>query len=100
MSEIKNKPQQIRIGLLSEGRGPPARQGAKILFNDSTVGQVTSGCPSPSLGGNIAMAYVNSDLSSPGTKLKVQIRDSFINVVVCKLPFVESKYYTPNKSKK
>uniref|UniRef100_A0A1B6CL61 Aminomethyltransferase n=1 Tax=Clastoptera arizonana TaxID=38151 RepID=A0A1B6CL61_9HEMI len=100
LDEIKNKPQKVRVGLLSEGRGPPARHGATIVLNNTTVGTVTSGCPSPSLGSNIAMGYVNSDLSSPGTKLQVKIRDTLLNVVVSKLPFVESKYYIPKKSKK
>lgn len=92
LNELKMKPKQRRVGLASKS-GPPARTGALILQEGREVGRVTSGCPSPCLGHNIAMGYVPSDLIEPGTKLHVQVRDSTVEVSVCKLPFVESKYY-------
>lgn len=93
LNELKMKPNKRRVGLASKS-GPPARTGALILREGREVGQVTSGCPSPCLGHNIAMGYVQSDLIEPGTKLHVQVRDSSVEVSVCKLPFVESKYYS------
>lgn len=93
LSELKTKPKQKRVGLRSQGRGPPARQGAPIFSGQRCVGRVTSGCPSPSLNYNIAMGYVDNELASAETKLQIQVRDNFIDVVVSKLPFIESKYY-------
>ena len=55
-------------------RGIP-RQGNLIVDVDGeTVGAVTSGTHSPSLGFGIGMAYVRSDLTEPGTALEVDVR--------------------------
>jgi aminomethyltransferase len=57
------------------------------------VGYVTSGSPSPSLGGNIAMGYVRSELAKYGTKVLLRVRDKRVEATVCKLPFIPCKYY-------
>jgi len=89
----KFPPQRKRVGLIVEP-GAPARSHYPIV--DSTgkeIGQVTSGCPSPSIKKNIAMGYVPNDLSAIGTELNVLVRKSVRKAVVAKLPFVEAKYY-------
>ena len=58
------------------------------------VGEVTSGCPSPSLSINIAMAYVPLSLSKAGTKVDVEIRKKLNKATVTKMPFVPANYYT------
>ncbi|KAG8231347.1 hypothetical protein J437_LFUL012257 [Ladona fulva] len=59
VSQIKGGVNRKRVGLRSEG--PPARHGTEVHDEEGTkIGVITSGCPSPSLGYNIAMAYVNS----------------------------------------
>ncbi|KAL8839420.1 MAG: hypothetical protein Q9170_001760 [Blastenia crenularia] len=82
-----------RIGLTVEGA--PAREGAKILAaeGDEEVGHVTSGCPSPTLGKNIAMGYVRNGLHKAGTELGVMVRGKRRKGVVTKMPFVASKYW-------
>ncbi|XP_054268160.1 aminomethyltransferase, mitochondrial-like isoform X1 [Macrosteles quadrilineatus] len=97
LSELKDKPQYKRVGLKSEGRGPPARQGAPITCEGEGVGKVTSGAPSPSLGYNIALGYVHSSVSQPGTRLGITVRDNTVPVTVSKLPFVPAKYYIKKK---
>ena len=87
-----------RVGLEIE-KGAPAREGAEILLSDekkgdTPVGVVTSGLPSPSLGGkNIAMALVDNGLHKKGTKLKVRVRKNLREAEVVKLPFVENRFY-------
>ncbi|KKY23968.1 putative glycine cleavage system t protein [Phaeomoniella chlamydospora] len=84
-----------RIGLDIE-KGPPAREGAEIIDSETekAVGVVTSGLPSPTLGGkNIAMALVDNGYHKKGTKLKVKIRKNVKDAEVVKLPFVENKFY-------
>ncbi|KAK7076011.1 hypothetical protein SK128_013622, partial [Halocaridina rubra] len=54
---------------------------------------VTSGCPAPSLGNNVAMAFVPTNLSKIGTPLVVQVRKKNIPAVVTKMPFVKCHYY-------
>ena len=57
-------------------------------LNQNCVGRVTSGTQSPSLNKGIGLGYVKSELSQPGQKLFVQIRDKFVPVSVVKLPFI------------
>ncbi|PNS19899.1 glycine cleavage system T protein [Sphaceloma murrayae] len=81
-----------RIGLIVEGA--PAREGADIVNAEGTkVGVVTSGCPSPSLGKNIAMGYVKNGLHKAGTELLVRVRGKDRKAIVTKMPFLPSKYW-------
>lgn len=82
-----------RVGLKPQGRAP-VREGAELVdHNGNTVGTVTSGGFSPSLGGPVAMGYVSSDLSDPGTALFALVRGKQLDIEVVTLPFVEQRYY-------
>lgn len=81
-----------RVGLVVEGA--PAREGAVIVDGEGKeVGGVTSGCPSPTLGRNIAMGYVKNGLHKAGTEVGVVVRGKQRKAVVTKMPFVPSKYW-------
>ena len=81
-----------RVGLIIEGA--PAREGAEIAGEgDEVVGRVTSGCPSPTLGKNIAMGYVKSGMHKAGTEVGVLVRGKRRPAVVTKMPFVKSNYW-------
>lgn len=81
-----------RIGLIVEGA--PAREGVEVVDAEGKkIGNVTSGCPSPSLGKNIAMAYIQDGYHKAGTDVDVLIRGKKRKAVVTKMPFVPSKYY-------
>lgn len=81
-----------RVGLIVEGA--PAREGAEIVDEKGEkVGVVTSGCPSPTLGKNIAMGYIKDGLHKSGTKVGVVVRGKKRNAEVSKMPFVPSKYW-------
>ncbi|NXX98152.1 GCST protein, partial [Centropus bengalensis] len=93
MAQVKEKPKRKRVGLTSEG--PPVRPHMAILSPEGVpVGTVTSGCPSPSLGKNIAMGYVETALSRAGTALAVEVRKKQHPALVTKMPFVPTQYYT------
>ena len=79
---------RVRIGLLPAGRRAP-RSGYRVVdpATGAEVGHVTSGAPSPSLGHPIAMAYVDTALVKPGTRLQVDVRGSLIEAEVVALPF-------------
>ncbi|XP_057297234.1 aminomethyltransferase, mitochondrial-like [Hydractinia symbiolongicarpus] len=92
LNQIKHKPARKRIGLVSVG--PPSRGHTPVLNVDgSVVGEVTSGCPSPSLNKNIAMAYVDKELAKLGTILKLKRGKKEIECEVVKMPFLPTKYY-------
>ncbi len=64
-----------------------ARQGTPVCSGSRAVGTVTSGTMSPTLGKSIAMAYVDSALSSTGQKLGVDLGGKTIDAVVVPIPF-------------
>lgn len=80
-----------RVGLTVQA-GAPAREGAEIHSGGEKVGVVTSGCPSPTLGSNIAMGYVKDGLHKAGTELDVVVRGKNRQGVVTKMPWVPSKF--------
>ncbi|CAH1103973.1 unnamed protein product [Psylliodes chrysocephalus] len=97
LKQIKEGSTIKRIGLISQS-GPPARQGAVILSKEGEeLGKITSGCPSPSLGKNIAMGYVKTSSSKLGTSVNLKIRDKVYEAAVSKMPFVKSNYYIKPK---
>ncbi len=74
------------VGLVLRGRGI-ARHGYPVLDADGPTGVVTSGTMSPTLGEAIAMAYVATGNSEPGTMLDVEIRGARVAAEVVPLPF-------------
>jgi len=77
------------VGLEMIGRGI-ARHGYEVVADAAsgdTIGQVTSGSPSPTLGKNIALAYVPSARSALGETVFVSIRGKAVEARVVKLPF-------------
>ncbi|KAI1345114.1 hypothetical protein F5Y15DRAFT_364885 [Xylariaceae sp. FL0016] len=81
-----------RVGFIIEGA--PAREGAEILDTEGNkLGVVTSGCPSPTLGKNIAMGYIQDGLHKSGTEVQVLVRGRERKAIVTKMPFVATKYW-------
>jgi len=64
--------------------------------NGQEIGQVTSGCPSPSLSVNIAMAYLPLKQCKSGTIVDVEVRKKLNKATVTKMPFFPAKYYFGN----
>jgi len=83
-----------RVGLLPEGRA--LVRGGSQLFraeNDAaSVGHVTSGGFSVSLGVPIAMGYVAIGAAAPGTRLFAEVRGRRLPAAVTALPFVQPQY--------
>lgn len=90
---LKEGPPRRRVGLVVDGA--PARQGAPLFApgGEHSIGVVTSGIPSPTLGVNIAMGYVQNGHHKKGTELDVEVRGKRRKVVVTPMPFVPTKYY-------
>ncbi|MGN8133089.1 glycine cleavage system aminomethyltransferase GcvT [Paenarthrobacter sp. 22069] len=74
------------VGLKGKGRRA-GRAHYPVLKDGMTVGEVTSGQPSPTLGYPIAMAYVDVDYSAPGTSLDIDLRGKAEPFEVVALPF-------------
>lgn len=94
LTQLRDKPSRRRVGLVSHA-GPPPRSGAVIIDKDGEkIGHVTSGCPSPCLKTNIAMAYVPRTLSKTGLVLDLKIRTRTVRAEITKMPFVLHNYYS------
>ncbi|KAG7663887.1 GCV1 [[Candida] subhashii] len=96
LSQIKDKSllSTRRIGVLS--KGPSPRDNNKIFSEDgkTEIGYITSGSPSPTLGGNVAQAYIDKKFKI-GSNIKIEIRGKLRDATIAKLPFVQSNLYKP-----
>jgi aminomethyltransferase len=91
-AELEGGPARLRVGLAPEGR-TPAREGAEIRATDGMpIGTVTSGGFGPSVGGPIAMGYVNRRFAEPGTPVALVVRGKDVLAKVMPLPFVPHRY--------
>lgn len=96
LKQLKDGCPRRRVGFRMAS-GPPARHGAQILVDEQVVGEVTSGCPSPSLGGNVAMGYIKDEYKKVGKKINLKVRDKIYAAEVAKMPFVPPNYYQKPK---
>lgn len=78
---------QRLVGLTSEGKRA-ARTGYRVTDDaGTTIGEVTSGAPSPTLGYAIALAYLDVEHTEVGTAVQVDIRGKQLPFKVVKPPF-------------
>lgn len=84
------KPDMRLAGLVVDKR--IARHGNAVEVDGERVGVVTSGTKSPTLGKNIALAYVPRRLARPGTQLQIDIRGRKASAEVVKGAFYKRPY--------
>ena len=85
--ESKEGVKQKLIGFELLERGIP-RKGYEIIGTDGlTIGEVTSGTMSPSLGKGIGMGYVKTNYTAVGTPIGIKIRKNIVTAAVVKTPF-------------
>lgn len=80
-------PKQKLVGLRVVDKGIP-RHGFPVVADGKEVGVVTSGTMSPMLELGIALAYVDKEHTTQGTKLEILVRGKPVAAEVVKLPFV------------
>jgi aminomethyltransferase len=90
---IINKPPLRRVGLKVDGKRPVRDGQAVVDSQGNQVGEICSACYGASVGGPIAMAYVNRELGAAGTQLTVLVRDKEVAVTVAPLPFSPQRYF-------
>ena len=74
------------VGMALTDKGFP-RPGYPVVASGQSVGILTSGTVSPSLGIGVAMGYVPPELSKPDTPVQVDVRGKTLNAVVRRPPF-------------
>jgi aminomethyltransferase len=82
-----------RVGLLVKDR-MPVREGAEVVNAEGKViGRVTSGGFGATLGGPVAMGYVETEYAKVGTALNAIVRGKPVAIEVAKTPFVPQRYF-------
>jgi aminomethyltransferase len=80
-------PRRKLVGLEVTERGI-ARDGYAVLSPEGTkIGSVASGSPAPFLKKNIALAHLPIEFTTPGTEVRVEIRNQPVKAVVVPTPF-------------
>src|SRR5579871_179796 len=75
------------VGLEMLEKGIPRHDYEIKDFSGMTIGKVTSGTQSPSLGKAIGLGYVTTVFSNIDTKVYIKVRDKLLHAKVVKLPF-------------
>lgn len=93
--QIADGPARKLVGLMPEGRAP-AREGVQITAPDgSGIGTITSGGFGPSLGGPLAMGYVEAEFAKAGQSVNLLVRGKSLPARITSMPFVPNNYYRP-----
>jgi len=80
-------PPRRTVGFRLLERGAAARAGHEVQVDGRTVGRVTSGAFSPTLGENIGLALVEQEAAGVGRPLDVVVRNRPLRAVQVKTPF-------------
>ncbi len=84
-----------RVGIRPDGRAP-AREHTGIFADEAMsarIGTLTSGGFGPTIGGPVAMGYVEAGHAAPETALVLEVRGTARPARVAKLPFVRPNYH-------
>jgi len=93
LKELAQGPAKLRVGIRPEGRAP-AREGVEIQSVDGKrVGEITSGGFGPTVGGPIAMGYVEKAYAATGTPVVLMVRGKGLSATVVDMPVVPHRYY-------
>lgn len=89
--QIKNGVEKKLIGLKMIDKAI-ARHGYDIFYNGEKIGNITSGCISPTRGDNIALGYIkNLDNLNIGSTIQISIREKLYNAEIVKRPFITKR---------
>jgi len=80
-------PGQRLVGFVMEEKGIPRHDYEIKDFSGMTIGRVTSGTQSPSLGKAVGMGYVRPPFSNLDAKIYIKVRDKLLQARVVKFPF-------------
>ena len=82
-----SEPAQKLVGFEMLEKGIPRHDYEIKDFSGATIGRVTSGTQSPSLGKAIGIGYVRPAFSHLDTKIYIKVRDKLLQARVVKFPF-------------
>jgi aminomethyltransferase len=93
MRQLAEGTSRKRVGVRPDGRAP-AREDTEIVDEaGNRLGKVTSGGFGPSVGGPVAMGYVDSAHAMEGAALQLLVRGAARPAHIACLPFFPTRYY-------
>jgi glycine cleavage system T protein (aminomethyltransferase) len=92
LQQITGATTRKRVGLLSQEKAPIRAETELQSVSGQPAGVVVSGGYSPASQSAIAMAYVATEFSQPGTKMNALVRGKLRPLEVVELPFVAHRY--------
>jgi aminomethyltransferase len=93
MEQVFSGVARKRVGILPDGRAP-AREGTEVVdAAGQVIGKITSGGFGPTLGGPLAMGYVESRFAADGTAVGLMVRGKVMPAHVAPMPFVPHRYF-------
>ena len=90
LARVKEQPQRKLVGLTTDGKRVP-RQGYHLYKADEHVGEICSGAVSPTIGKNIASAYLPLEHAQAGETVEMDLRGKRQECTVVDLPFYSRK---------
>ena len=91
LTEQKNKGASRKlVGFEMLDKGIP-RHGYDVLKNEETIGHVTSGTQSPTLGKNLGTALIPSEFAHEGEEIDIQVRKKTLKAKIIPTPFYKRK---------
>jgi aminomethyltransferase len=92
-AELAKGPSRRRVGILPDGKAP-AREHTEVTdMAGRRIGEVTSGGFGPSVGGPVAMGYVEAAHAAPGTKVQLVVRGVPRPATIATMPFAPHRYF-------
>lgn len=93
LAQLADGAPRTLVGIIPEGRAV-ARPPAEIQSDTGiTIGNITSGGFGATIGGPVAMGYVESARAVPDSAIIVIVRDKPISARIVTLPFVPHRYH-------
>lgn len=93
LAELQSGTARRRVGLAGVER-TPVREGSELIdAHGTSIGKVTSGGFAPSANMPVALAYVPTQLATPGTLLHARVRNRDVPMRITPTPFVPQRYY-------
>jgi aminomethyltransferase len=93
LRQLAEGAQRRRVGIRPDGRAPARADTPIVDGAGAGIGRVTSGGFGPSVGGPIAMGYVDRGHATEGSALALLVRGLPRPAKVVPLPFVPTRYY-------
>lgn len=83
----ESTPKRRTVGFKTVGRSGAPRTHYEVAMDGQTIGEVTSGAYSPTLGENIGLALIDRAYAGVGKPLQIIVRDKPVEAVQVKTPF-------------